>query len=227
MAADPSSDPLSAQLQAIPLFQGLDQATCTDLARRMTQREYAEGEIIFLEGEAAAGLYFVEYGWLKAVRALPEGREHVLRHIGPGEVLNEIGAFAEQPNPATAIALEPSKLWLLPRTSVVKLVRTRPEIAERVIASLAARVVTLVNLVTDLSLRPVAGRLARLLLDSAKSDTLYRPHWYTQAELAARLGTVPDVVQRGLRNLESEGIIQVERQRILILDRAALERLAN
>lgn len=227
MAVDTSPDPLSAQLRAIPLFQELDDATCADLARQMTQREYAEGEIVFLEGESAAGLYFVEYGWLKAVKISPEGREHVLRHIGPGEVLNEIGAFAKQPNPTTAIALEPSRLWLLPRTSVVKLVRTRPEIAERVIASLATRVVTLVNLVTDLSLRPVAGRLARLLLDSAKDDILYRPHWYTQAELAARLGTVPDVVQRGLRNLESEGIIQVERQRILILDRAALERLAS
>lgn len=150
-----------------------------------------------------------------------------MRHIGPGEVFNEVGAFAKQPNPATAIALEPSKLWLLPRTSVAKLLRTQPEIAERVIASLAARVVTLVNLVTDLSLKSVAGRLARLLLDSAEGDILYRPHWYTQSELAARLGTVPDVVQRGLRNLESEGIIQVERQRILILDRAALERLAS
>lgn len=62
MSAETAPDTLSARLRELFLFQGLDQATCADLARRMTHRVYARGEIIFLEGEAALGLYLVEYG---------------------------------------------------------------------------------------------------------------------------------------------------------------------
>jgi DNA-binding GntR family transcriptional regulator len=84
----------------------------------------------------------------------------------------------------------------------------------------------LVSLVTDLSLRPVTGRLARLLLDDAVDDVLERPRWYTQAELAGRLGTVPDVVQRVLRGMENDGYIVVDRNQIHIVDRQALTEIA-
>jgi CRP/FNR family transcriptional regulator len=83
-----------------------------------------------------------------------------------------------------------------------------------------------VDLVEDLSLRPVVNRLARLILEEAEGDTLFRPTWYTQDELAARLGTVADVIQRSLRKLEADGLIEVERQQILISDRPELIRLA-
>ena len=56
---------------------------------------------------------------------------------------------------------------------------------------------------------------------------LARPSWYTQNELAARLGTVADVVQRSLRRLEAEGVIRVERHLITILDPERLAELAE
>jgi CRP/FNR family transcriptional regulator len=150
----------------------------------------------------------------------------VLRFIGPGETFNEIGAFASYPNPATAIALEAAGVWLLRREALMRLLRQQPDLAQRVIENIAGRVIDLVNLVADLSLRPVTGRLARMLLEEANGDVLRRPRWHTQAELAARLGTVPDVVQRALRGLESEGTIEVHKHEIHIRDRAALEKLA-
>ena len=177
----------------------------TDLAREAAWREQSAGEVVFLEGEASPGLYYLQFGWLKAVKSSPEGREQVLRFIGPGETFNEIGAFASRPNPATAIALESAGVWLLRREALMRLLRHQPDLAQRVIENMAGRVVDLVNLVADLSLRPITGRLARLLLDETSGDVLHRPRWHTQAELAARLGTVPDVVQRALRGLESEG----------------------
>jgi CRP/FNR family transcriptional regulator len=222
----PDLNQLADQLRANPYFRGLDEHTLAELTRAARWREYAAGEVVFLEGEAAAGLYLLQRGWLKAVKTSPEGREQVLRFIGPDETFNEVGAFAGHPNPATAVALEPAGVWLLPRHSITHLLRERPDFAERVIGNMAERVLHLINLVADLSLRPVTGRLARLLLDSAEGDVLQRPRWYTQAELAARLGTVPDVVQRAMRGLEAEGVIVVERHLIRIRDRTALEKLA-
>ena len=227
MAANAALLTLIEQLRVVVFLDGLDDSILTDLARHAIWREYAAGEIVFLEGEMSSGLYVLQRGWLKAVKTSPEGREQVLRFIGPGETFNETGVFARRPNPASAIALEEAGVWLLRRDSILRLLRERPDFAERVLENMAGRVADLVALVADLSLRPVTSRLARLLLDEATGDALHRPRWYTQTELASRLGTVTDVIQRAMRGLEAEGVIAVERHLIRICDRAALEKLAT
>jgi CRP-like cAMP-binding protein len=97
-----------------------------------------------------------------------------------------------------------------------------PALARQVVKDLAGRVIHLVRLVEDLSLRPVEARLARLLLEQAEGEAVQRRRWATQAEIAARLGTVPDVVNRALRKLAEAEIIKVERHQIRILDKEGL-----
>lgn len=225
MPPRPSTAQLTATLRRVPYFQQIAGPALDELTRQAVWREASTGEVIFLEGEVAPGMYFLETGWVKVVKVSPEGREQVVRMLGAGETFNEIGAFVERPNPATAIALEASTLWILPRASIARLLREHPVLAEQIIAALAERIAGLVELVADLSLRTVTGRLARHLLEQAVDGVVTRPRWYTQAELAARLGTVPDVIQRAMRGLEADGIIGVERHQILIRDRSALERL--
>lgn len=198
-----------------------------DLAAAAYWHEFNAGEVVVLEGEAPRGLFLLQYGWLKVVKTSAAGREQILRFLEPGETFNEIGVFTSLPNPATAVALEPAGVWLIPRASLLHLLHERPGFTEQLLAKLAGRMLYLVNLVTDLSLHTVTARLARLLLESAGPDgRLPRPRWYTQAELSARLGTVPDVVQRALRDLEEKGLIQVERHEIRIVDRSTLAELA-
>ena len=81
----------------------------------------------------------------------------------------------------------------------------------------------LLDLVEDLSLRTIEARLARTLLERATAGTLHRHRWATQTEMAARLGTVPDVLSRALRKLADEGLVQVSRHQIQILDREGRE----
>ncbi len=226
MTTASSSDTLLLRLRSLTLFDGLDDVTLGDLARAARRREYQAGELIVLEGEAQPGLYFLDTGYVKVLKGAPSGREQTLRVLEPGDTFNEIGVFSRLPNPATAVALEPTAVWLIPRETLTHLMRERPSFAESIIERMAERMLFLVALVSDLSLRPVTGRLARLLLEAGPDDIMRRPRWFTQAELAARLGTVPDVVQRSLRGLEADGLIAVDRAYIRILDRAALEQLA-
>jgi CRP/FNR family transcriptional regulator len=226
MPAAPLANPLLIRLRRLPFFDGLDDEALDGLARAARRREYRAGEVIVLEGEAQPGLYFLDTGYVKVVKSAPSGREQTLRVLEPGDTFNEIGVFSRQPNPATAVALEPTAVWLIPRETLTRLMRERPDFAQSVIERMAERMLFLVTLVSDLSLRPVTGRLARLLLETAADNVMPRPRWFTQAELAARLGTVPDVVQRSLRGLEADGLIAVDRAEIRILDRPALEQLA-
>lgn len=201
----------------------LDPQLLETVTEAAAARRYDTDEIVFLEGEPAAGLYIVKAGWLKAVKYSVDGREQVLSFLGEGEVINAISVFADTPNPATVVALEPATLLLVKKETVVALLEEHPKLARAVIQRLANRMLHLVSLVEDLSLRTVKSRLARFLLEEADGNVVHRQQWTTQAELAHRLGTVTDVLNRVLRNLSADGIIDVERQQITILDRAGLE----
>jgi CRP-like cAMP-binding protein len=210
-------------LSTIPSFAGLDATTLEAIARVAIRRSYDAGQIVFLEGEPCAGLYVVQEGWLKSVKISMTGREQVIRFVGPGEEFNEIGVFAGGLNQATVEALEPAKVWIVQRDPLIRLMDEHPPLAHIITQNLAKRVLYLMSLVEDLSLRAVVARLARLLLEHSTGEVLNRQRWFTQAEMAARLGTVPEVLNRALRSLTEEGLIQIERHQIQILDRKGLE----
>lgn len=209
---------LCAALQATPFFQGLDQQVLTELVRHAVARTFAPGAVIFLEGDAAPGFYYVAQGWVKIVKMSPEGREQTLYLWGPGDLFGGMGVFANHPTRATAITLEPTNLWLLPGDAIRQALVAEPTLALRVIEFMAGRIDELMALVTDLSLRSVTARLARQLLVRAEGDVVQRQRWATQSEIAAHLGTTPDVANRALRALVEEGIIELNRRQIRILD---------
>ena len=218
------SDPedFLVKLQTTALLRGLDAASLTQLAQRAIRRDYAPGAVIFLEGDAAPAFYYVDSGWVKIVKMSSEGREQILYVWGPGEIFGGVGVFVNRPAPATAIALEATTLWVLPSDTIRRMFTTDPTLALPVLDFMASRISELVELVADLSLHTVTARLARLLLEQAQDDLIHRHSWATQAEMAARLGTVPDVLSRALRTLIEAGLIQVQRHQIQILDRQGL-----
>jgi CRP/FNR family transcriptional regulator len=213
---------LIEHLQALSIFSGLDASLLAKLAQAAHWREYTPGAVVFLEEEPAQGLYYVQHGWVKIVKFSPDGREQILQFLAPGEIFNYLAVFATTANPATAVALEAAGIWLLPRAETRDVLAASPEALLLVVESMAQRIQTLVQMVADLSLHSVEARLARRLLENAENDVVYRRRWSTQAEMAAHLGTVPDVLNRALRSLAEAGLIQVERQQITILDRDGL-----
>lgn len=218
---------LREALQATPFFHGLDEQVLTELVRHAVARTFAPGAVIFLEGDTSPGFYYVEQGWVKIVKMSPEGREQTLYLWGPGDLFGGMGVFANHPTRATAITLEPATLWLLPRDAIRQALVAEPTLALRVIEFMAGRIEELMALVTDLSLRSVTARLARQLLVRAEGDVVQRQRWATQSEIAAHLGTTPDVANRALRALVEEGIIELSRRQIRILDSNRLTQRAT
>lgn len=215
-------DPLVEKLQAGSFLRGLAPEALAQMVRSAVWREYPPGAVIFLEGDAAPALYYVDTGWVKVVKVSPEGREQILQFFGPGEIFGGMGVFVDRPAPATAIALEQTGIWLLQRDEIRRMLAANPAMALQVIEFMADRLTELVTLVADLSLHTVTERLARLLLAEADGDVVQRRRWATQAEMAARLGAVPDVLNRALRTLVEEELIELGRQQIRILDRHGL-----
>ncbi len=214
-------------LKKVSYFSALDEAALHLVSQETIRRVYGPEQVVLIEGEPCIGLHIIESGWVKAMKIGYDGREQVLQTLGPGETFNAMSVFTGAPNQATVTALEESTLWLVTRQAMLRLLDENPHLATLIVQDLAGRVQHLIRLVEDLSLRSVEARLARLLLERADGEALKRRRWATQAEMAARLGTVPDVLNRALRKLGEEGLIQVARHQIQILDREGLETKAE
>jgi CRP/FNR family transcriptional regulator len=223
----PPADVLELWRQ-VPFLSDLSEATVAALAQVAASRRVRAGEYIFNEGEPVAGLYLVESGQVKISRFSKEGREHILHILGRGDTFNDVAALDGGPNPATAIAYTDGTLWRIARPDLRRIATEQPALAWALIESVARRARYLVATVQDLAMRNVRGRLAHLLLQQAEAvERGDLPPALTQEDMASRLGTVREVVGRALRSLAAEGIIEFQRNRIVVLDRARLEAEAD
>ena len=219
--------PIENILRQIPYLGDVPDTITTYLGQHATRLTMSAQQIVVLEGEPTNALFIVESGGLKAVKISPTGREHILHFIEAGATFNEIGVLAYSENPVTVMALADCILWKIEAQTVWAMIEQYPVIAKTVIQQLAQRIQNLLVMIEDLSLRTVEARLARYLLQEATNDIVLRARWATQAELANRLGTVPDVLHRAFRTFTLEDLITVERRQITILNRQGLERRAE
>lgn len=212
-------------LHELPYFSLLDEAELEQIARQVVLRSAVAGEILFLDGEASAGLWMIQQGRVKIYKLNSDGGELVLRIFGDGNTFNDVAAIDGAPNPANAAALSPLTAWVLPTLAMRALLRKSPHVAEPVIQALAGRVRGLVHTVESLSMYSVTVRLARFLIQQSEDPSLSGPG-VTRTTIAAHLATTPQTISVVLRELEATGAIQFNRHRIVILDERLLRNIA-
>ena len=144
----------------------------------------------------------------------------------PGDSFNDVPVFDGGPNLASAQAMGPVSLYGILRHDLNLFLQEHPRLAINIVNVLAAQVRHLMSLVEDLSFRPVVGRVAKTLLEYAGDGTGLGKR-LTQQDMAAIVGTAREVVSRSLRVLESDGVIRMDRHRIVITDRKALKNAAE
>ena len=209
-------------VRRIPIFSDLPDEEVNRLAAVVIRRTYRAGEIVVFEGDPCQAVYFVVAGRVHIYRLSPTGRRQILAQLGPGQAFNAAASLRpNSTNQATAEATIPLTLYAIPRDDFHRLLNECPALTLALLRDFSARLGHLTDLVADLSLRTVRGRLARFLLENAETDTA-TSRW-TQDEIAAYVGTVRDMVGRTLRSFADAGLVRMERQRIVLLDREGLE----
>jgi len=211
-------------LRRVPYFRSLPLVELRRLARQCVPRLLMSGEVLFEEGRPCYGLLIVVEGSVEVRRTSARGREQVFHTEGPGATLGEGPVFDRGGYIATAVATEATRILFLRRPDLVDLCRRRPAVALSLLETLARRMRHFAELVSDLAFRPVPERLARYLsgLAGGAAPGARLDLGLSQAQLAARLGTVRELVARAFSLLEDSGIITRTRARIVIRDPARL-----
>ena len=218
-------------LRGIPYFAGLSDADLEAVRLRMFEQSVERGDMILMEEDPSEAVYFVVSGAVKVFKTSIEGKEQILCLLRAGESFNDVPILDGGPNLASAIAITPVVLYGMTRTDVEELLRENPRVAMNVIRVLSKKVRHFVSMVEDLSFRDVTSRVAKLLLDYATDhggpeEGVERPR-LTQQEMAAMVGTAREVVGRSLKVLEEEGAIRMDRHRIVVTNRKALQQMGG
>lgn len=215
-------------LAQVPYFASLRPAELRDLAHRCASRTFGVETALFEEGDPCHGLFVVAEGAVEVRQVSPRGRAQVFHTEGPGATLGEAPLFDRGGYIATAVATAPTRALFLPRAHLLALCRRHPSVALSMLEALSRRVRAFAEIVGDLAFRPVAERVARYLASASarrRSREVDLP--LTQAQLAARLGTVRELVARALADLQRSGVIARTRSTIVIRDPERLAALAR
>lgn len=207
-------------------FDTMPDSLLEQICGHMQLREYERGEVFFWEGDPCDGLYVIMQGSAKIYRLSPQGRQYIVRVLQEGDTFAEVPAFDGGANPVNVEALETCSVWVIDSEILRGLVQAHPQFAQKVLANFGTMLRGMVRKVSEMAFYQVTHRLARLISE-LPPDEMGAASLMTQEQMAARLGTVREVVARSLKELERSGAIQVENRRIRIVNQEVFRQWMN
>lgn len=217
-------------LRQTDLFGELDERLLTTLAQAAVERRLKRDETLFITGEHADGLYVIASGSVRAYRTSSDGREQVIHTERAGATVGELPLFDGKTYPSTVAADENSIVLFIDRNTVLQLCQTHPEIAMAAVRALCRRLRRCAALVETLSLRAVGQRLAHWVLNEAVArghrvdSGLDVDITLSREQIAARIGSVREVVSRAMAKLEEEGLLNISGHHVAIPNVERLKR---
>ena len=205
------------------LLQELSDEERRAVLSRARRRTFARGEILFHEGDPADTVHFVAEGRVMARRTTASGDSVAFRVIGPGRVLGDVTVVsADQRRSSTIVALEPTTTLVLSFSEFRALCAEHPGIQLLLATLLAARVKRLSNHLLEALFVPSDRRVVGRLLDLCEQYGNDVPGPVsiplTQTDLAELAGATRPTVNRVLRALAADGLVQLSRGRIVVVD---------
>jgi CRP/FNR family transcriptional regulator, cyclic AMP receptor protein len=214
------------------LFERADEDALAAIARHLRRRRFRRAETIFHQGDPGDALHIVSSGAVKIVLPSMEGEEAIIATLRSGDFFGELALLDGAPRSATAIALEPSETWTLPRAAFLTMLDQDKALRESLLAGVARELRRITGHVEELHFLDLAGRLAsrlaRMAREAEPDADEVRLDWpYTQSDLASMIGGTRQSVNKLLSGLVERGLVVIEKDMLLIPDVEALEREAE
>ena len=206
-------------VKAVPLFSQLPAETLDRVLAGASVQPCPRGTVLFHQGDAAAWLHILLEGQVGLLGLSQEGGETVVEILAAGECFIAAAVLTEKPYLMTAKVLKDARVLLLPGDQLRADLKSNPELATAMLASLSKHFRMLVREVKDLKLKSSAQRLGIYLLGltpNREGSTIVRLP-YNKTVIAARVGIRPESLSRIFAALGEIGVV-VRAQDVLISD---------
>lgn len=220
-------------LREVPLFRGMQKTELDQILRVSHQRSVSAGSFYFYQEDPAHTVYILSVGNVKITQVTPEGQEIILRIINPGTIFGGIAILEEQTYPASAQSLDESIAFAWQGKQLRRLSSEHPTLAFNAMQMMSGHLQEFQDRFREIATERVERRLARLVLRLAsqagqKIDTGVLINLsMTRQNLAEMCGTTLFTVSRTLSAWEKQGIVNLGRERIVIIQPHTLVRIAE
>jgi CRP-like cAMP-binding protein len=212
-------------LKMNPLFADIGGDALQRISALCHTQQLAAGEVLFQKGDEGDALYGVRRGQIRIETGASDGSRLTLNFQGAGDVFGEIAVLDGQNRTADAVASEPSELFVLRRGDLMSFLEREPKIAIRLIELLCQRIRWVSERMEESVLQPLAVRMARRLC--ALADDFGSEVHISQEQLGVYVGAARESVNRQLQQWRKDGILDLQRGRILLKNMSRLNAAAR
>lgn len=215
------------------LFQGVEKQHHKKLFATGQRIELGVKENLFQEGECAQKCFLVLSGNLKLTKLSDQGKEIIIRYIGPSEMAAIISVMKEKTYPVTAVAIKPTEIIAWKRDAFRHLMYQYPDIALNMLDMVIDRIGDVQHRYFELSCEMVEQRIARTLIRLSQQagknvqDGIYIDMPLTRQDIADFCGTTIYTASRLLNMWQKRGLIQCSRKSLTIMDLLMVIKIAE
>jgi CRP/FNR family cyclic AMP-dependent transcriptional regulator len=212
-------------LKMNPMFADLGADELQRISRLCQTRQLGAGEMLFRKGDSGDALYGIRRGQIRIQTGASDGSRLTLNFLGPGELFGEVAVLDGQSRTADAAAGEASELFVLRREDLLGFLEREPRVAIKLIMLLCRRIRWISERMEESVVQPLPVRLARRLCALA-SDFGSELH-ISQEQLGVFVGAARESVNRQLQHWRKDGILDLQRGRIVLLNMGRLAAVAR
>ena len=223
----------SSMVVHLPLFEGLDTAACEAILREAHSIRVPKNKVVFEQGEDVHSFYLLLHGHVRATKMTPTGEQVIVRYVAAGEIFGIGQAMGLTTYPATATAVDDSVVLVWPTTIWMRLVSDYPALATNTLKTVGSRLQEAHTRVVEMSTQQVEQRVAHALLRLVNQSGRKTAHGVeidfqlSRQDIAEMTGATVFTVSRTLSTWEQRGLIESNRQRIVLREPETLGALAN
>ena len=214
-------------LSELVVFRDLSPREMQELNRITTMSTVPKGRVFYRPEEPGEVLFILKEGRVQLYRISPEGKKLVITTLGPHTLFGEMALLGTQMHNTFAEASEDCLICVMSRTDLERLILNKPQVALRILDITGKRLREAEERLENMAFKGIPARLASLLLRLAAEQGGNSIVGMTHQDLAESVGTYRETATQVLNDLKSQGLIEIGRKRITILDEEKLAEVAE
>jgi CRP-like cAMP-binding protein len=214
-------------LSELTVFQDLSPREMQELNRIITMSTVPRGRVFYRPEEPGEVLFILKEGRVQLYRISPEGKKLVITTLGPHTLFGEMALLGTKMHNTFAEAIDDCLICVMSRTDLERLILNKPQVALRILEVTGKRLREAEERLENMAFKGIPARLASLLLRLAEEQGSDEIAGLTHQDLAESVGTYRETATQVLNDLKSQGLIEIGRKRIKVLDSVRLSEIAE